>query len=164
MGRIKAMANSSQKIYMLTEGGTLHSIYPSSELSAQTCIMTSIRSRIRQIVFPHNFSQVFACMCSRSITIFRTEDQKELLTINLQDDVGINVKANRMEFTADGRSIVTAWTDGKVRAFAPQSGKLIYIIKDAHSIAPHSPSIKYANQHGFTTAPGVTCLNTSANC
>lgn len=119
MGRIKAFANSRQKIYMLTEAGTLHSIDPSSDLQAQTCIMTSIRQRIRQIVFPHNFSQVFACMCARSITVFRTEDQKELLTINLQDDVGINVRANCIEFTADGRSIVTAWTDGKVRAFAP---------------------------------------------
>jgi WD40 repeat protein len=32
----------------------------------------------------------------------------------------------------DGRSIVSGWSDGKVRAFLPQSGKLLYVINDAH--------------------------------
>jgi WD40 repeat protein len=32
----------------------------------------------------------------------------------------------------DGRSIVSGWSDGKIRAFLPQSGKLLYVINDAH--------------------------------
>ena len=32
----------------------------------------------------------------------------------------------------DGKSIISGWSDGKIRAFLPQSGKLLYIINDAH--------------------------------
>ena len=32
----------------------------------------------------------------------------------------------------DGKSITSGWHDGKVRAFLPQSGKLLYTINDAH--------------------------------
>ena len=34
---------------------------------------------------------------------------------------------------ADGKSILSGWNDGKIRAFLPQSGKLFYAINDAHN-------------------------------
>lgn len=37
---------------------------------------------------------------------------------------------------ADGKSIITGWTDGKVRAFTPQSGKLLYVIDHLQTIKP----------------------------
>lgn len=33
---------------------------------------------------------------------------------------------------SDGKSIISGWSDGKVRAFLPQSGKLAYVINEAH--------------------------------
>ncbi len=33
----------------------------------------------------------------------------------------------------DGKSIISGWSDGKIRAFMPQSGKLLYVINDAHN-------------------------------
>ena len=33
----------------------------------------------------------------------------------------------------DGKSIFSGWHDGKIRAFLPQSGKLLYTINDAHT-------------------------------
>lgn len=32
----------------------------------------------------------------------------------------------------DGASILSGWNDGRIRAFGPQSGKLLYTINDAH--------------------------------
>lgn len=32
----------------------------------------------------------------------------------------------------NGQSIISGWSDGKIRAFGPQSGKLLYTIHDAH--------------------------------
>lgn len=32
----------------------------------------------------------------------------------------------------DGKSILTGWNDGKIRAFTPQTGKLLFTINDAH--------------------------------
>lgn len=37
---------------------------------------------------------------------------------------------------ADGKSIVSGWTDGKVRAFLPQSGRLLYVIAQDQTIKP----------------------------
>jgi len=50
-----------------------------------------------------------------------------------------------LDFMPDGRSIVSGWSDGKVRAFLPQSGKLLYVINDAHK-------------------NGVTALAVSSDC
>lgn len=33
----------------------------------------------------------------------------------------------------DGKSILSGWTDGKIRCFLPQSGKLLWILNDAHA-------------------------------
>jgi len=32
----------------------------------------------------------------------------------------------------DGKSVLSGWSDGKIRAFGPQSGKLLFTINDAH--------------------------------
>jgi WD40 repeat protein len=52
---------------------------------------------------------------------------------------------------ADGKSIVSGWTDGNIRSFLPQSGKMFWIIKDAH------PAGKGA--YG-----GVTCICSTQDC
>jgi len=69
----------------------------------------------------------------------------------------------------DGKSIITGWTDGKIRAFAPQSGRLMYLIRDGHrvhnnsaasTISGVSVNSRYSNQ----VPPGVTCLSPSIDC
>ena len=45
----------------------------------------------------------------------------------------------------DGKSILSGWSDGRIRAFLPQSGKLLYGINDAH-------------------VKGVTALTSSEDC
>lgn len=32
----------------------------------------------------------------------------------------------------DGKSIISGWSDGRIRAYGPQSGKLLFTILDAH--------------------------------
>jgi WD40 repeat protein len=36
---------------------------------------------------------------------------------------------------ADGKSIVSGWSDGNIRAFTPQSGTLLYSIEQAHKLS-----------------------------
>lgn len=43
-----------------------------------------------------------------------------------------HVYACHMADLQDGKSIISGWSDGKIRAFGPQSGKLLYMINDAH--------------------------------
>lgn len=49
------------------------------------------------------------------------------------------------DFMRDGKSIVSGWSDGKVRAFLPQSGRLMYVVNDAHK-------------------NGVTAMATTSDC
>ncbi len=43
-----------------------------------------------------------------------------------------NLECFCIGFMRDGKSIYSGWHDGKIRAFLPQSGKLLYCITDAH--------------------------------
>ncbi len=45
---------------------------------------------------------------------------------------------NTIRAAQDGHSIVSGWSDGKIRAFGPQSGKLLYTIHNAHHKARQS--------------------------
>lgn len=45
---------------------------------------------------------------------------------------GLRVSYDSAPCAQDGKSIVSGWCDGKIRAFGPQSGKLLYTINDAH--------------------------------
>ena len=38
-----------------------------------------------------------------------------------------------MGITRSGGTIVSGWSDGKIRAFYPESGKLKFVISDAHA-------------------------------
>lgn len=51
----------------------------------------------------------------------------------------------------DGKSIISGWTDGIIRAFLPQSGKLFWAIKNAH-------------KSGHKDYGGVLCLKSISNC
>ena len=54
--------------------------------------------------------------------------RQELLRIE-----GPGLECNAVAFMSDGKSIISGWSDGKIRAFLPQSGKLLYAINDAHN-------------------------------
>ena len=51
-------------------------------------------------------------------------------------------------FSPDGMSIVTAWTDGKLRAYLPQSGTLIYEVPHAHHLDATAVVITECNRYG----------------
>jgi cilia- and flagella-associated protein 52 len=133
-GPIVALTNSEEKIYALTQSGTLHSFGGNDRIAAQSQFMAAFSGKVSSIVFPRGFSKVFACMGSDEIRIFNVDDQKELLKIQIQDKLATSTaNCNCLEFMSDGKSIVTGWTDGMLRAFTPQSGQLLYLIKDAHT-------------------------------
>jgi WD40 repeat protein len=76
--------------------------------------------------------------------VWSAKTQRELLRIELAKP---GTTCNAIEFMADGKLIVSGWSDGKVRAFLPQSGKLAYSVTDSH-------------KEGVE----VTAITTSADC
>lgn len=74
------------------------------------------------------------------IRVWNAKNRQELLRIQVP-----NLECNCVAFMNDGKSILSGWSDGKIRSFLPQSGKLMYLINDAH-------------------IHGVTAITTTSDC
>ncbi|KAI4499977.1 hypothetical protein M0802_004847 [Mischocyttarus mexicanus] len=99
-------------------------------------LVTCHNSSIYSIVFPWNYSEIFATAGKNDIRLWRLETQKELLRITVP-----NFVCSCLCFSHDGRMIISAWNDGIVRAFTPQKGKLIFTIHNAHIKAASAVAI-----------------------
>ena len=83
--------------------------------------------KINDIAFPNNYSEVFATCSVNDIRVWNSRNRQELLRIQVP-----NLECFSVSFSIDGKSILSGWNDGKLRAFLPQTGKLMYVINDAH--------------------------------
>ncbi|XP_030062176.1 cilia- and flagella-associated protein 52 [Microcaecilia unicolor] len=95
----------------------------------QEVIATCHNEAINDIVFPFGTSELFATCSKSDIRVWHNESNKELLRITIP-----NMTCHAIAFMKDGRSIISAWNDGKIRAFTPETGRLMYVIENAHSI------------------------------
>mmetsp|Transcript_50806 Transcript_50806/g.114214 ORF Transcript_50806/g.114214 Transcript_50806/m.114214 type:complete len:618 (+) Transcript_50806:103-1956(+) len=122
-------------------GTTLANIYwvDTDTLSAELR-NTCHHERINAVAFPAGFSEVFATCSVSDIRVWNASTRQELLRIQVP-----NMECFCLDFMRDGRSIISGWSDGKVRAFMPQSGKLLYAINDCHK-------------------NGVTAMATASDC
>ncbi|NXP07414.1 CFA52 protein, partial [Thinocorus orbignyianus] len=84
---------------------------------------------VHDIVFPFGSSKVFATCSKNDIRVWHTPKNKELLRI-----VTPNLTCHAIDIMKDGRSIISAWDDGKIRAYTPETGRLMYTINCAHSL------------------------------
>ncbi|XP_075626823.1 cilia- and flagella-associated protein 52 [Balearica regulorum gibbericeps] len=92
-------------------------------------ITTCHNEAVHDIVFPLETSNLFATCSQNDIRVWHTPENRELLRIVIP-----NVTCHAIEFMRDGRSIISAWNDGKIRAFTPETGRLMYVINHAHSL------------------------------
>lgn len=83
--------------------------------------------KVNDIAFPHEYSEVFGTCSRNDIRIWNSKTRQELLRIHVP-----NLECYCLGFMKDGKSIYSGWHDGKIRAFLPQSGKLLYTINDAN--------------------------------
>ncbi|KAL7749699.1 hypothetical protein RI367_004927 [Sorochytrium milnesiophthora] len=91
------------------------------------CKMTCHYAPANDICFPEESSDLFATASDHDIRIWNALTAEELLRI-----VVPNQECKSIVFKKDGTSLISGWTDGKIRAFGPQSGRLQYEINDAH--------------------------------
>ncbi|KAF1326773.1 Wd repeat-containing protein 16, partial [Globisporangium splendens] len=92
-------------------------------------------SSINDVVFPHSperrddeNAHLFVTCSKTDIRIWDARKGQEILRIQVP-----NLVCNCIDLTPDGTVIVSGWDDGKVRAFYPESGKLKFVIQDAHN-------------------------------
>ncbi|KAF1794713.1 P-loop containing nucleoside triphosphate hydrolase [Phytophthora cactorum] len=92
-------------------------------------------SCINDVVFPSSStrspadnSHLFLTCAKTDIRIWNARRCQEILRVQVP-----NLVCNCVELTRDGGLVVSGWDDGKVRAFYPESGKLKFVIQDAHN-------------------------------
>lgn len=96
--------------------------------SQMKLLKTCHTSTVNDIAFPYDFPTCFATASYESIRIWSSTKKVELLRIIVP-----NFESKSVTFSRDGKSIVSAWNDGVIRAFTPLSGKLMYAIPNAHN-------------------------------
>ena len=127
MGGVTSLTALSGDYYFA--GTSQSSIYRvrADDLSAElrsTCHF----GKINAVAYPYAYSEVFATCATEDIRVWNARTYTELLRIRVP-----NLECSCIAFSKDGKSIVSGWDDGAIRAFGPQSGKLIYTITDAHA-------------------------------
>ncbi|VVC86611.1 unnamed protein product [Leptidea sinapis] len=91
-------------------------------------LVTCHRCAINNIAFPRGMSGVFATAGAGDVRVWCVKTAQELLRI-----VVPNFTCSSVLFSSDGKSIVTGWNDGNIRAFTPLTGRLIYCIYNTHN-------------------------------
>ena len=84
---------------------------------------------IKDLIFPKNYSRVFITCAGSDIRVWNALDRRELLRIQVP-----NLTCHSINLTNDGSLILSGWSDGKVRAFYPESGAVKFVIHDAHAL------------------------------
>ncbi|XP_027830696.1 cilia- and flagella-associated protein 52 isoform X2 [Ovis aries] len=106
----------------------------------ETLITSCHFESVEDIVFPFGTAELFATCAKKDIRVWHTLTNRELLRITVP-----NMTCHGIDFMRDGKSIISAWDDGRIRAFAPETGRLMYVINNAHRI-------------------GVTAVATTSDC
>ena len=83
--------------------------------------------KINDVIFPKNNSSLFITAGVNDVRIWHSNKKNELFRICVP-----NLECNCVRLSNDGSMIVTGWNDGKVRAFYPESGRLMFTIHNCH--------------------------------
>ncbi|KAK5604938.1 hypothetical protein CRENBAI_005649 [Crenichthys baileyi] len=120
-------SEEGEQLFIGTEGAQMYRL--SFEDFHVELISTSHRSGVKDIAIPFATSELFATCSEEDIRLWLVGKPKELLRITVP-----NMTCNSLDFMIDGHSIISAWSDGKIRVFGPESGKLMLIINNAHTM------------------------------
>lgn len=108
-------------------------------------VLTCHSSTIYCVAFPYQFSDAFATGGKDDVRIWNVDTYQELLRIKV-----CNFSCSSMDFAHDGKSLVTAWNDGVIRAFTPLTGRLIYAIMNAHNKGASALAITHSGKYIVT--------------
>ncbi|XP_057699572.1 cilia- and flagella-associated protein 52 [Corythoichthys intestinalis] len=90
-------------------------------------ISTNHHGAVFDVSIAFGSSDLFVTGSEEAIRVWHKDKSKQLLRISEPC-----LSCNSVHLMIDGHSIVSGWNDGKIRIFAPQSGRLMLIIHNAH--------------------------------
>ncbi|XP_023119492.2 cilia- and flagella-associated protein 52 [Amphiprion ocellaris] len=120
-----ATRGEGQQFFVGTEAAQMYRF--SYEDFKAELISTNHNNAVKDVAIPFAISELFATCTEEDIRVWHIDKPIELLRITVP-----NITCNSLGIMADGHSIISAWNDGTIRVFAPESGRLMLIIYNAH--------------------------------
>jgi cilia- and flagella-associated protein 52 len=88
---------------------------------------TGHHAEIYDVKFPRGSSEIFVTASVDDIRVWNCKKKTELLRIRVP-----NKACRAIDISPTGTCILSAWSDGKIRSFYPETGKVHFEIPDAH--------------------------------
>lgn len=126
-GAITSITGSPSGVYYA--GTEKSEIYHLDKMFEATLFQTCHSSRVNDICFPDRTSEIFATCSNGDIRLWSSKKLKEMVRIELP-----GLECNCVCFSHRGHLIIGGWSDGKIRAFGPESGELKFVIHEAHKV------------------------------
>jgi WD40 repeat protein len=99
----------------------------SPDLSSVVLKMSCHVGAVSDVAFPDGCPDIVVSSSSGDVRIWNTRTQSELLRIQVP-----NVGCLCTLVSGSGSSVLTGWDDGKIRSFYPETGRIRFVIPDAH--------------------------------
>jgi WD40 repeat protein len=145
-GGITSLVLNENQIFVGTNANNVYRIPFCSKtlnmIGDPVLLKTCHKNDVNDIVFPANKNELFATAGVGDVRIWQTTTGKELRRIEIKVP---NITCHALAFSPDGNSLVTAWSDGRLRAYLPVSGKLIYEVPHAHHLEATALAITNCN-------------------
>lgn len=121
-----AMDPNGRGFYVGTDQSNRY--YVSIDLSSADLRASCHAGSINDVCFPRGSSDLVVSASRADIRVWNLRMRSEILRIQVP-----NLECFCCGITTSGSTIVSGWDDGKVRAFYPESGRLKFVIADAHA-------------------------------
>jgi WD40 repeat protein len=99
----------------------------SADLAEAELKMSCHYGAVNDVAFPDGCPDLIVTSSFGDVRIWNTRSMKELLRIQVP-----NLDCICTLVTPTGSSVITGWNDGKIRAFFPETGRIKFVIPDAH--------------------------------
>jgi len=83
---------------------------------------------VNDVAFPDGCPDLIVTSSTGDIRIWNTRQKQELLRIQVP-----NLECLCSLVSPSGTALISGWDDGKIRAFFPETGRIRFVIPDAHS-------------------------------
>lgn len=100
----------------------------SSDLSESNMKSSCHHGVVNDVTYPEGCPELVVTSSAGDIRVWNCKARAELLRIQVP-----NLEAMCASVTPSGSTLLSGWDDGKIRAFYPESGRMKFVISDAHS-------------------------------
>eukprot|EP00602_Paraphysomonas_sp_CaronLab_P009550 CAMPEP_0185018160 /NCGR_PEP_ID=MMETSP1103-20130426/978_1 /TAXON_ID=36769 /ORGANISM="Paraphysomonas bandaiensis, Strain Caron Lab Isolate" /LENGTH=658 /DNA_ID=CAMNT_0027547881 /DNA_START=77 /DNA_END=2053 /DNA_ORIENTATION=+ len=128
MGAVKSLSLSPSKNEIIAGTDLCNKYLMSADLSHVELKMSCHHGPINDISFPEGCPDLIVTSSVGDIRIWNVRIRQELLRIQVP-----NLECLCCQVTPTGSSLVSGWNDGRIRAFYPETGRMKFVIPDAHS-------------------------------